>query len=94
MAEIHDVQEPVMQYAERKGFLVRRMRYIGRRACADVYLFKGGRTFQIEFKDLGGKPTAQQRREHERMLDHGIVVYIVDDADAGKALVDSLGKNL
>jgi hypothetical protein len=94
MTEIADIQEPVIQYAERKGFLVRRMQYIGRRACADVFLFKDGRTHQIEFKNAGEKPDPLQKREHTRLFAKGIIVHVVDDVGEGKALVDWLDAHL
>lgn len=88
MSEISDVQEPVMSYALQRGFIVRRMKYIGRRSCADVFLFKAGMTFQIEFKNAGEQPSIQQLREHDRFAQEGIMVHVVDDAREGCALVD------
>lgn len=31
-----------------------------------------------------------QAREHERLRDQGVVVFVIDDVDAGRAMVDRM----
>lgn len=88
MAEIPHVQNPVMAHGKANGWFVRRVQWIGRRAAPDTVFAKGGVTLWIEFKDAGKAPDAQQAREHERMRAAGMKTFVIDDADAGRALLD------
>lgn len=88
MAEIRDVQNRVVKYAFQRGWLYRRMQYIGRNGCPDVWFFKGGRVIIVEFKDLGEKPRLQQQREIDRLRVAGMEVHVIDNTDDGYALFD------
>ena len=44
-----------VEYAERRGWLVRKMRYIGRNGCPDRWFFKDGIVVPIEFKGPKGQ---------------------------------------
>lgn len=88
MAEIPHVQNPVTDYAKSKGWKARRMQYIGRVGCPDSWFFKDGLVLIIEFKDLGEIPTPQQKREIKRLRAAGMNVYVVDNKEAGFALID------
>lgn len=87
MGEISSVQEPVTQWAERHGWLARRMQYIHRNGCADTWFFRGGHIVIMEFKALGKPLRLQQKRERERLLDAGIYVHVIDRADRGIAVL-------
>ncbi len=88
MAEIAHVQEPVTEYARSKGWLARRMQFIGRRGCPDTWFFKDGRVIIVEFKDRGEEPNAQQTRQIKRLRAAGMTVFIVDNVKVGCALFD------
>lgn len=47
-----------------------------------------GRTIYIEFKQTGKKPTPAQWREIDRLRAKGFPVYVCDDAEIGKMLID------
>ena len=49
-----------------------------------------GPVFFIEFKRPGGKTTAGQDREIERLLNQNVSVYVVDDVDQGKVVIESM----
>lgn len=53
-----------------------------------MFITPWGHMFMIEFKSSGGKMTPAQAREHERLWDHGISVYVVNNVEKGKALID------
>ena len=53
-----------------------------------LFIAPGGRVIFVEFKRTGQKPTVPQEREHARMRAQGVLVYVVDNVDAGKMMVD------
>lgn len=88
MGEIRDVQEPVTVYAQRQGWLARRMQYIGRNGCPDTWFFKRGRVIICEWKDLGKIASLQQSLEHGRLRASGMEVHVIDNIEDGCALFD------
>lgn len=61
----------------------------GRRGAPDrLFLLNGGRTFMIEFKTPTGKLTSNQDRTIKLLVANGYPVYIVNDVETGKRLVD------
>lgn len=44
----------------------------------------------VELKQTGKKPTEVQAREHERLREAGVEVYVVDSVEGGKALLNRL----
>ena len=66
-----------VEYAERRGWLVRKMRYIGRNGCPDRWFFKDGIVVPIEFKGPKGQPSLVQTKERERLGKVGVTVYYV-----------------
>jgi hypothetical protein len=83
MAEIAAVQNPVIEFARRKGWLVRRMQFIGRRGCPDAWFFKAGRLLIVEFKDEGKRPDLHQQRRIEEFREAGMTVHVIDSYEAG-----------
>jgi hypothetical protein len=43
--------------------------------------------FFVEFKREGMKPTPAQQREHDRLREQGVLVYVIDDVMAGHIMV-------
>jgi hypothetical protein len=72
------VEMPVVKRAERAGWFVRKVGWIGRRDAPDRLFIKGGRTVWIEFKDYGEVARLSQKLEHERMRAAGAEVYVCD----------------
>lgn len=48
----------------------------------------------IEFKQEGKKPTAPQKREHERLRAMGFTVEVIDSVEAADRVFDDMGDRL
>lgn len=88
MAEISDVQSPIVSYAKQNDWFVRRVQWIGRHGAPDLVLIKGGVTVWIEAKREGKDAELHQAREHKRMRKRGALVYVVDRAEDGYRILD------
>ncbi|SON54242.1 VRR-NUC domain protein [Hartmannibacter diazotrophicus] len=89
MAEIPHVQNPVTAYAKSKGWLARRVQFIGRNGCPDSWFFKRKRRpIVIEFKDFGKEPNEQQMRQIKLLREYGLDVHVIDNYEDGCALFD------
>ena len=88
MREIPAVQEPVTEFARSRGWRARRMAYLGRRNCPDSWFFKGGEVIVVEFKNLDDEPNIGQLREHARLREAGLKVYVIDNVSDGNALFE------
>lgn len=80
------VELTVCHAAEQNGWLVRKIAYPGRRNATDRLFIKGGRVVFVEFKAPGKEPRVGQLREHERFIEHGAELHVIDDIEAGLAL--------
>lgn len=79
------IEESYCDYAEERGWLVRKMTYAGRRGCPDRWFFKGGKAVIVEFKARGKRPDDVQEREHKRLHDRGFPVHVIDTYTAYRA---------
>lgn len=82
------IEGAVCDYATVRGWLVRKLSWIGRRGAPDRIFMKGGRIIFIEFKATGETPDPIQVREIARMRAAGMEVHVIDDIEAGCALFD------
>ncbi len=82
------IEHAVCGYATNNGWLVRKLRWIGRSGAPDRFFAKSGRMIFIEFKRTDGDARLQQEREHKRLRKAGMEVYVVNDIEAGCALFD------
>ena len=83
------IEDKVCQYALRKGIQHRKYVTPSHRSSPDRIFFPGqSRTFFIEFKQKGKKATTKQLREHRRLQDLGFVVYVCDNVEQGKRIID------
>tara|TARA_R110000868_G_scaffold11893_1_gene57896 strand:+ start:991 stop:1353 length:363 start_codon:yes stop_codon:yes gene_type:complete len=86
------IEERVCKYATDKGFLVYKFTSPARTAVPDrMFVHPSGHIAFIEFKATGKKPTPQQEREHLRLSGHNVPVYVVDNVEEGKLLIDRIG---
>lgn len=86
-----DIEAAVCRYARSKGLLAFKFTSPGRRNVPDrLVLLPGGRSLFIEFKAPGKTPTAGQQREHLRLLSLGHKVFVVDDIERGKRVIDGV----
>ena len=85
------VEDTTVAWAENNGWIARFMSYRGRRGCADVFFFGYGRIVMMEFKeDENGELSWNQIKEHERMEDVGLEVFVYSVAENAIAHLRSL----
>ena len=85
------IEAKVCEYAKTKGVLVYKFTSPARAAVPDrLFVRPDGVIFFIEFKRGGQKPTAAQEREHHRLREHGVTVFVVDNVGDGEAMVDMM----
>jgi len=85
------IEEKVGTYAKEQGFLVYKFTSPQRSAVPDrLYINPRGKVFFVEFKREGMKPTPAQQREHERLREQGVMVYVIDNVVVGKFMVDKM----
>lgn len=85
------VENPVVAYAKKKGVLVRKMNGIGFRGWPDrLFIFKGGVSCWVEFKAPGKlKNLSANQQEIIKQLEAlGQHVYVVDNKEVGKEIID------
>lgn len=85
------IEGKVNSYAQSKGFLVYKFTSPARRAVPDrIYISPKGTVVFVEFKREGQKPTPPQEREHHRLRMQNIQVFVIDNVEDGKAMVDAI----
>lgn len=86
-----DIEAKVCEYAKDRGMLVYKFTSPARTAVPDrMFVLPNGKIFFCEFKRGGQKPTAPQEREHHRLRQHMVVVYVIDNVLAGLRMVDDM----
>lgn len=86
-----EIEDRVCKYARERGFLAYKFTSPNRAAVPDrMFVHPAGLVFFIEFKRSGAKPTPQQEREHIRLRESHVPVYVIDDVSAGKQLIDQI----
>ena len=88
------IENKVCTYAKTLGFLAMKFTSPQRSAVPDRLFVHSGVFFFIEFKAPGNKPTPAQTREHIRIRDAGGYVFVVDNIDKGKYIVDMVNLNV
>ena len=82
------IEKRVCKYAKDKGWLVYKFQSPAQRGVPDRIFLKQGKILFIEFKAPGKQPTKQQLYTHERFVEQGFGVFVIDSFDAGKVLFD------
>lgn len=86
-----EIEKRVCDYAKTKNVLVYKFTSPARAAVPDrMFIRPDGRMWFCEFKRGGQKPTDAQEREHHRLRQHKVSVFVVDNVDDGKAMVDMM----
>lgn len=86
------IEAKVCNYAKSKNWLVYKFTSPARAAVPDrLFISPAGKCVFIEFKREGEKPTPPQAREHARLRDQHVSVFVVDNVQDGKAIVDVMG---
>lgn len=86
-----DIETRVCKHAQKYGILTRKFTSPSHRSVPDrLFLFPTGLAVFIEFKQKGKTLTKGQVREAKKLRELGHYVYLIDDVQAGKQLVDKL----
>ena len=83
------IEAKVCEYARSKGMMALKFNSMNRAAVPDRIFLYRGKVFFVEFKREGCLPTPAQSREHARIEEQGIDVYVVDNVEQGKRVIDA-----
>lgn len=84
-----DIEKKVCNYAKGKGYVVDKFTSPSKRSVPDrLFTPPCGVMFLIEFKKRGKKPTEKQALDHEKRRKNNVFVYVVDDVEQGKQIID------
>jgi len=84
-----EIEKKVVAYAKSKGCLAYKFTSPSCRSVPDrMFITPTGTVFFMELKRLGEKPTAAQEVEIAKLRKQGVVVWVVDDVQQGKELID------
>lgn len=78
------VEQPVIDYAESRGWWHMKVTSPSRRAMPDDLFVRNGVYLWIEFKAPGEEPTPQQYKRHRDMREAGMDVQWTNDAEEAK----------
>lgn len=85
-----DVEKKICQYAKSKGFLTYKFTSPARASVPDrLIISERGDMFFMEMKRPGGKCTTGQEREIARLKQQEVAVFVVDNVEYGKQLIDA-----
>ena len=85
------IEQKVCDYAKSKGVLVYKFTSPARAAVPDrLFIRPDGVVWFCEFKREGQKPTIPQEREHTKLRGHKVNVFVVDNVEDGRMMVDSM----
>jgi hypothetical protein len=86
------IETKVCEYAKARGWLTYKFTSPGRAAVPDrLFISPMGKCVFIEFKREGQKPTPAQTREHQRLREQKVPVFVVDNVKDGETVVDVMG---
>lgn len=80
--EIPDIEQPAIEFAKRRGWLVYKFVSPSTRGVPDRIFMRDGHVVFCEFKAPGKRPTRQQRIRHREIEAHGGEVVWFDDLEA------------
>lgn len=72
------IEKYVEDEAQKAGWLVRKLSWVGRRAAPDRFFAKDGRIVLIEFKRPGKKAEGLQAKEHRLLRAAGVETHVCD----------------
>ena len=93
MAESY-VEKEFVRIFERAGWLVRKLKWIGRHGAPDRFVAKRGRVALVELKKRGGDLQPSQVREFPRLRNAGVDVFVVSTIAEATALLARLEAEL
>ena len=85
------IEAKVCDYAKSKSVLAYKFTSPARAAVPDrLFIAPDGRMWFCEFKREGQKPTAAQEREHQRLREQKVNVFVIDNIEQGKLMIDMM----
>ena len=88
-----DIEIAVCRYALSRGLKAEKFTTPGRRSVPDrIFSCVNGFVFFIEFKAPGAMATRKQKIDHEDRVRRGFRVFVVDDIDEGRKIIDDMAK--
>lgn len=86
-----DIEAKVCAYARERGLLAYKFTSPARAAVPDrLFVMPGGFMFFCEFKRQGQKPTPAQEREHKRLREYDVAVFVIDNVEDGLRMVNDM----
>jgi hypothetical protein len=86
-----NIEAKVCGYARERGLLAYKFTSPAHAAVPDrLFVLPNGRMFFCEFKREKQKPTPTQEREHHRLRQHKVSVFVIDNVDDGLRMVDEM----
>ena len=87
------IEAAVCEYARSRDVLAYKFTSPARAAVPDrMFIRQDGRVWFCEFKRTGAKPTEPQEREHHRLRQHNVNVFVIDTIAEGKLMIDMMLK--
>jgi len=84
-----EIERKVCDYAKSKGVLAYKFTSPARHAVPDrLFIAPNGVMWFCEFKREGQKPTPAQEREHTRLRQQKVNVFVIDSVVEGIGMVD------
>lgn len=80
--EIPDIEQPAVDYLERRGWHVEKVVSLSRKGFPDRFCARAGRVVLCEFKAPGEEPNAQQQKRHRDLRKAGVEVVWFDNLEA------------
>lgn len=86
-----NIEAKVCGYARERGLLAYKFTSPAHSTVPDrLFILPSGKMFFCEFKREKQKPTPAQEREHLRLRQHKVSVYVIDNVDDGLRMIDEM----
>ena len=76
-----EIEAHLVKRVKELGGEVRKLKWVGRRGAPDRFVMVFGRSFFVELKAPGKKPSPQQSKEISVMREQGVGVWVLDSTD-------------
>lgn len=87
-----EIEERVCEYAKKNGVLAYKFNSMNRASVPDrLFIDTTGYMWFCEFKRRGQTPTPAQTREHVRLQNSNVTVFVIDNVVDGKLMIDTHG---
>lgn len=87
-----EIEKKVCDYAKSKGWLTYKFVSPSNRGVPDRIWLKNSHIVFVEFKAPNKMPTKLQEKVISKIQSQGFSVYVIDNVEKGKELVDDLVK--